>query len=468
VKFKKLIATTAATLAALTALMGHAAHAANHALVMWISDYDDRAFPNAARSPDLPGVRLDGASAKRIAAALGVPSQNIVEFSDDQLSLYGMRRALDAFAMRVQPGDKAFVYYAGHGTQARTGDGCSEGLLTYDNKVLWQAQFDAALQSIATRASQLVVMNDSCFSGGASTARASRGPTGRTLTPRSYPYPASFRPETKDVAGYKCGVPINASRAARSVGSQMLYIASAAATEVAWESSTGGGMGTNAWLQCLSASASDRDRSGSISGEELRDCAQKNLDPEFRDDPLSRQRVTLQGNERLPVAFTDGLPGSSETPVLAALALQDLKEGSNSNVRVDLRLPRTSFRIGADLLDFAVTSSQRGYLYLVHVKPDGQTFQVLFPNSIDSNNQVEADREYRFPRETWRLRSQGPEGTGHLLAIVSESQRDFARHLVRSGPFATAPTNAQGTKRLAVEAGAGYGASDVIPVREMR
>ena len=139
---------------------------------------------------------------------------------------------------------------------------------------------------------------------------------------------------------------------------------------------------------------------------------------------------------------------------------------------MQITLARTSLRIGRDLLDFSVSTNREGFLYLLQVGSDGKTFNLLFPNKLDVDNAVQPGT-YRFPRDTWRVRSGGPAGTSHLLAIVSPVRKDLSREMDLSSVFASSSATAAATRTLIVEAtGAGasgggrYGASDVVPVNE--
>ena len=61
---------------------------------------------------------------------------------------------------------------------------------------------------------------------------------------------------------------------------------------------------------------------------------------------------------------------------------------------------------------------------------------MLFPNSLDQNNAVSAGQTLRLPRPTWMVKAGGPAGKNHLLAIVTESPRDFSQAGLRpAGPF---------------------------------
>ena len=127
--------------------------AENHALIMWIGDYGD---PKS----NLPGIDLDAANARKIAAAMGVPPQNIAEISNAQLTRSGMRDGLVGLYQRIADGDKVFIYYSGHGGQVpghETAAKCSEVLVARDGLVL-----DAFLQDALTTLGKKEIGRASC------------------------------------------------------------------------------------------------------------------------------------------------------------------------------------------------------------------------------------------------------------------------------------------------------------------
>ena len=137
-----------------------------------------------------------------------------------------------------------------------------------------------------------------------------------------------------------------------------------------------------------------------------------------------------------------------------------------------MALARSSLRIGKDLLEFTVNTGREGYLYLLQVGSDGKTFNLLFPNKVDGDNLLAAGT-HRFPRPSWRLRSGGPAGKSHLLAIVSPEKKDLSRGMSASSVFSSSSANQSNTRTLVVEAtgadngGSGrYGASQVLTVNE--
>ena len=142
---------------------------------------------------------------------------------------------------------------------------------------------------------------------------------------------------------------------------------------------------------------------------------------------------------------------------------------------VTLRVAERWMKIGRDLLDFEVSTQQAGYLSVLQVGSDGKTFDLLFPNEIDANNQLAAGSSVRLPRPAWRVRAGGPAGTSWLMAVVSEKPRDFRKGLARveNTPFYSAPANATAAKNLFVEAtgeASGdpgrYGASELVAIDE--
>jgi hypothetical protein len=464
------------------------AFAENHALIMWIGDYGN---PRA----NLPGIDLDAANARKIAAAMGVPAQNINELSNASLTRSNIAAALSSLYQHVKDGDKVFLYYSGHGGQIPgrdTSAKCTEALVARDGLIL-DAELQNALTALGQKASQVVMMNDSCFSGGAATRSVTSTPA--DLKPKFLP--PDVKTNSAVTSGYSCGDPTNTTKLARGLagmakdarGPQVLYVAASNDTQVSFATSQGS-IATLAWAACMGAAAADTDRSGRISGEELQNCAQAWIDRRG-----TRQNITLQGNAKLPLSFvqtaapapeaaaaaapaapaTPAAPTAqpeSAAPVNAAQALQDLKAAADRGMQVQLVLARASLRIKQDPLDFSVATSREGYLYLLQVGSDGKTFNLLFPNKIDDNNFLPAGT-HRFPRESWRIRAAGPAGKSHLLAIISPVKKELSRNMDLSSVFPSSPATQGATRTLVVEAtgaGAGgsgrYGASEVVVINE--
>ena len=120
----------------------------------------------------------------------------------------------------------------------------------------------------------------------------------------------------------------------------------------------------------------------------------------------------------------------------AIAALRDIYNSRDDRRLVTLESPRKALKIGVDTFDFTLTSREGGYVYLLMVGSDGQTFDLLFPNQLDRNNQIDPGGALRLPRSAWQLTVEGPPGRDTLLAVVTDNPRDFsAAGLKPSGPF---------------------------------
>jgi hypothetical protein len=465
----KLPRATAATLRCLA--LGVAAiaapcisQAADFALIMGIGNYQQS-------RANLPGIDKDLATARRITQSIGVPASNIRELNDSQVSQAGVAAALREMESALQPGDRAFIYYSGHGAQVPSeggGSKCTEGMFVYDMKLYKDFDLEASLARIANKAGQLIMFNDSCFSGGAATKAAPRA----TETPKFYK-------SVVDRSDYSCGEAVNMKSAARSLiagatakGNNFVYIAAAADDEVAM-ATPNGSAATLAWEACLRNPATDSNGSGTLSAGELESCAQRELGRMGH-----KQTITTVGNKQLPVSFAAAAPapsGNDDAARRSAATLEDIRQSASPAIRVEL-ITRTQATIGGEPLEFSVRSSKSGYLYLLHVGSDGRTFNLLFPNDLDSNNYIQAGSTVQLPRPSWRVRAGGPVGESHVMAIVSDTQKNFRSLSEKQGPFKSASFTSNAQKSLFVEAanvggagGAGqFGASRVVSIREVQ
>ncbi|SFB83302.1 DUF4384 domain-containing protein [Massilia yuzhufengensis] len=451
--WRKLIASS--LLLASSALFAPVAGAENFALIMTIGSYSN---PAAA----LPGIDLDAASARRIAASMGVDDRNILEYKDAQLTREGMRAGFARLTSRISAGDNVFIYYSGHGTQRSGGAKCLEGMVAHDMASFDDADIEVSLADLASKAGQVVMLNDSCFSGGQATktVRATPGSRGK-----------AWKSEGSG-SGYECGQAINAKftrnlvpTAARR-GANLLYIAAAGDNEVAFASS-GGSAATVAWVSCLRSGA-DADRSGMLTGRELQQCAQ-----DYVRSNGYQQTITLVGNADLPLSFGEGHATGANVDALATL--DNLRRQASPASSVELHAPNPRMTIGKDYLDLRVTTGQAGYLYLLHVGSDGKTFDLLYPNARDSDNYVRAGT-MSLPRAGWGIQAMGPPGTSHVLAILSDKPRQFDKGMTGSAgtPFKSSNATGAATRNLGVvgmgqgsESPGRMGASQVLAVHEV-
>lgn len=112
-----------------------------------------------------------------------------------------------------------------------------------------------------------------------------------------------------------------------------------------------------------------------------------------------------------------------------------------------LTASRPVVKIGRDKVEFTLTSSHAGYVYLLMVGSDGKEFDMLFPNQLDKNHQIAAGQSLSLPRPNWQLTAGGPPGKDQLLAMVTDAPRDFSKiNFAPAGPFsmvAASPVSAK-------------------------
>jgi hypothetical protein len=418
----------------------------NHALIISVSGYP--------RSP-LPGVLKDRAIATELAARFGVPQENISYLSEQAVTREGLQQALDRLGPKILPGDRLYIYFSGHGARflnKQTGQ-CTESLVMQNLTVVTNDEFADMVKPLSARSDKTVVMLDACHAGGVAEVTGSRDALQALHRPR-----AKF---DADASSAECATPVNLRGFDNARGidfdttdNNLVVLAAARKNEVAWDTDQGGAM-TYGFLQCVAGGAVDKDRSGSISMQELTDCVQQHLDHDEEDS--IRQHLTLSGNSALvpgfstlaPVPPTPPAPVPAPAPVAAnaLAALRGLYSQRDDRWDVAVQLNRPTLRIGTDALDFTIHSARDGFVYIFYLGTQPGSFYLLFPNQLDDQNLIKANEALRLPRPSWTVNALGPSGTDHLLVMVTEAPRalgDYAlpsQYFSLSGPFGKiAPT----------------------------
>jgi hypothetical protein len=434
------------------------AAAENYALIMTISAYQ-------AGVPPLHGVAHDGESARSIARKMGVKDANMRHYKDGELTLPGMQRAFDELQERIADGDQVFIYFSGHGGRQLVrvpGERCAESLITVDGMGFLDVELESRLKQLASKAQKLVVLLDACHSGGV-TQRSMGEAAGGAKPAFSAKFFARSGPDA-------CERPINvltrslgaASRSAGSGAGNYVYIAAARDNEVSLDMPGKGGVATQAWRDCINGAAADRDGSGGLSAAEIQACAQDRINAQLKGiQGFLPHHVTIAGNSNAVLSFPE-----RNTPAKASAynTLVDIYNSRDDRRSVSLQSAKSAFRIGRDDVDLSLTSSHAGYAYLLMVGSDGKSFDMLFPNRLDSANAIEAGQMLRLPRPSWQIKAGGPAGRNHLLAIVADSPREFASiGMQPAGPFSMIAASADASRSLQVHAASvGYGAAMVV------
>ena len=124
----------------------------------------------------------------------------------------------------------------------------------------------------------------------------------------------------------------------------------------------------------------------------------------------------------------------SDPPFDVVTALEDIVKQADPLHGVNVLADRSQLTIGRDRLQFRVKSSESGHLYVFLSGTDKSHFYLLFPNALDKDNRIVANREVVLPRKSWQITAAGPAGTNHIVAVVSKNPRDFAGTGLREKP----------------------------------
>jgi serine/threonine protein kinase len=99
--------------------------------------------------------------------------------------------------------------------------------------------------------------------------------------------------------------------------------------------------------------------------------------------------------------------------------------GQTPGFTVEAVSARPQLRIGRDKLSFTVKSSRDGYVNVLLLGPDGSLLH-FFPNSVATDNRIQAGQTLTLPQKNWILDTSEPAGAEHFLVFVSQYPRDFS------------------------------------------
>jgi len=270
-----------------------------HALIIGVSRYLD-----PGTSP-LPGARIDRASATQMAGAMQVPASNIAYLQDEQATGANIRKALKDLGEKVQDGDRVFIHFSGHGTRYNdpASGGCVEALLAYEGGQsgnITNREMTSLLQTITSKTDKLFVMYDACHSGGL----VNIPPALRTRGLVNTNDEGLLRPKFSSIS-QECGRPVNVKtrnlmvelNEKGALPQDVIHISASRDNEVSFDDEQKGGLATQFVRDCMIRDAVDLDKSGAISMEEIRQCAQIKINQRMQNDAnYKAHNLMLSGN----------------------------------------------------------------------------------------------------------------------------------------------------------------------------
>ena len=484
-----------------------------HALIIGISRYAE------ANIPPLPGARIDRASATQMATAMQVPASNISYLQDDQATGDNIRKALRELGEKVQEGDRVFIHYSGHGTRYNDPaiGGCVESLLAYDGGQsgnITNREMTSLLSTITAKTDKLFVMYDACHSGGL----VNIPPVMRTRGLGNANDEGLLRPKFASISE-ECGRPVNVKTRNLMVElndkgalpQDVIHISASRDNEISFDDELKGGLATQFVRDCMLRDAVDLDKSGAISMEEIRQCAQTKINQRMQNDANYKpHNLMLSGNvgfvpawfsqaqiAAVPVALpvvtaisqAPALPAAPPAvvkppvavkpppvaaavsppvpapavvgapvpvavpvvvaPLTGAQALRQMFDQRDAKRKVTVSLAKAQLKIAQDTLEMSVQSDKPGYVYVALAGSDNKSVYMLFPNDLDQNNKIEAGQTLQLPRANWRVKAGGPAGNNNLLVFVADGPRDLTQlGAGKVGPFSSSLNDAEGRARL--------------------
>lgn len=386
----------------------HSASAGDRALIIAIGQAYEKAGISVINGP-----AHDADLALELANNMRFKSDEIKLLKEDQATSQAILQGLDWLEQGPGSGDRAFLFYSGHGSQVgdRNGDeedGCDEVLVPADcsspDMLVLDDRIGQCLSALSR--AQVVVIVDSCFSG--------------TINKGLYLW-SDVNTKYYAKSQASCGKPVNV----KSIGvteesgdSGAVVLTATAQNEVAY-GNLGEGRGS---LFTSSLYETLRSRGSSVTFQELRDesarrireiCESKELIPHtpqiYGDPSMYDKTLTLASGPSQP----DGLDGVRSNAELMERLM------TNSKFMVSIRARNRDISIGQEIT-FEVASSKDGYLNLVELEPNGN-LNVIFPNSFKQENRVRADQEVAIPRDIggFRFVAVEPPGASQIVALVT-------------------------------------------------
>lgn len=364
-------------------------HAAQYAVVATINDY-----PGTAN--DLKGCHADGDSMTQILTSrFGFPAANILRLKDDRVTTAALRRAITEHLVgKAQPGDAAFFFYSGHGTQVPDLDGderddADEALCTVDMTATSPESWlsDDVLRSDLSKlkTNRLTIILECCHSG-----TGTRGVESDLAEGGKYLDLGFGRPQ----AIYR-NLSISTAMRVPSTNSQHVLLAACASHELAREDGVKGGYFRLALEKVLS------ERGDTVPLEKLYEPIRSDIAQRMKTRPNpKKQTPQFEGDARFslrdllgPTAPT-GSPLAQPAPPAPPQPLADAAALAG-DVGIALATDKTDYTAG-ERMAVTLKLDKDAHLRLYYTDGEQKSF-LIFPNKFHPDDLVKAGEEIKLP-----------------------------------------------------------------------
>ena len=393
----------ASLLAAAALLAAGTASAADRALLIGIGTYQ-----SLPEKMFLDGPKNDvGVIETLVRDKLGFPADGIRVLRDSEATRAAILASIDEWLIAgTQPGDRAYLYFSGHGLQVKDQngdeeDGLDEALSTYDivagdgdwTNVILDDDIDAVLEKLKDRKVSLVI--DACHSGTISRAlstNAGEAMESARFLPRPFARPA----DEMKTRGLRIDVAV-VDKPERVKESGVEAWSAASSYQVAWDDTRlppdkRHGVFTASYVAGHDPAAADSNGNGLVSNAELLEYVKKQsqaycaAQPQCQalDPQLEVNYALLGASVAKPenAATYDKVESTPQTAYVAAdpvAAVGDiLGKPETGDVKIALS---PDYLKNGDIFKITVTSSTGGKLLLFDVNKDGKATQI-FPNEV--------------------------------------------------------------------------------------
>ena len=418
----------------------------DRALVIGINRYSDPGIAN------LEGAVRDAANIRALLIErFGFTTDQIHLLTDRQANREGILAALrTTLEAGTRPGDRAFLFFAGHGyyqpdTDGDEDDGYDEVLVPHDARIVSDTvhplkveniirddEVGTFLDRIGDR--NVLVIVDSCHAGTITRSLAHDSPAAkgaRTLGTMGH-QTAARGPDASEWSGLARARAQHRQNDMGSVdpGARRIVWMAVSPRQLALENretAEAEGVFTGQFIRGLGDQQADRNGDGTVTNAELLDYLR------------TESRAYCQRNRRdCRTGLTPGLEGPRDRLLLDAVTgtpaagvahpsgTAETALGHDNTARLDIDiLPSPRVQVGQKVTYRIEGHHRDGYLLVVDVATDGTVTQ-LFPNRYSEN--AGADRLLRAgtprnipgPYDGFALRAQPPPGQGKLVAVVTE------------------------------------------------